>query len=51
MGIQSFPFPPAIMYSSVQDYKAQRENKIAQKWTSKAELLNIFFPLQTRHNL
>jgi len=43
MAIQSFPFPSTIMYSSVQDYKAQRENTITQKRTSEAELLNYFF--------
>lgn len=31
MGAQSFPFLLAIMYSSVQDYRAQRENTITQK--------------------
>lgn len=52
MGVQSFPFPLAITYSSVQDYKAQRGNTITQKWTSKAELLNsFFFSIWTCHDL
>lgn len=51
MGAQSFPFHPSIMYSSVQDYKAQRENTITQKVTSKAELLNYFFSAWTCHDL
>lgn len=51
MGAQSFPLPVAIMYSSVWDYRAQRENTITQKWTWKAKLFNHFFSLWTCHDL
>lgn len=51
MGAQSFPLPGAIMYSSVWDYRSQRENTITQKWTWKAKLFNHFFSLWTCHDL
>jgi len=51
MGAQSFPLPVAIMYSSVWDYRAQRENTITQKWTWKAKLFNHFLSLWTCHGL